>query len=133
MDESTGASESFQGITMTPGALRQANELKKADQNRGMSLRLYLEGKGCDGFFYGVAFDNVDPKDLHFPHGDIDLIVDPDAIEFVDGANIEWVDDERGKGFLVENPNHKKFRGKFYKRSTWQNKLKTKLELKSEK
>jgi len=133
MDENIEPSESFQGVKMTPEALRQANELNKTDQNRGMSLRLYLEGKGCDGFFYGVAFDNVDPNDIHFPQGDIDLIVDPDAIEFVDGAKIEWVDDERGSGFLVDNPNHKKFRGKFYKRSAWQDKLNTKLALKGKK
>ena len=30
-------------------------------------LRLYIEGKGCDGFIYGVTFDNKADDDLCFP------------------------------------------------------------------
>ena len=53
----------------------------------------------------------------------INIVVDPDTYTFCKGSVIEWVDDDRGQGFLVENPNHKKFRGKFYKRQSWQKAL----------
>ncbi len=110
-----------QNIFLSEQAAAKALQLAGADtQNTGLSLRLYIEGKGCDGFFYGVSFDQATPEDLHFPNQGVDLIVDPDTIEFVQGSTIDWVDDERGQGFLVANPNHRKFRGKFFKRSAWQ-------------
>jgi iron-sulfur cluster assembly accessory protein len=114
-------------IKMTEGALEQAICLRK-DQVawQDLHLRLFIEGKGCDGFYYGVSFDDVRPEDMRMSLGDFDLLVDPDTYEFVQGSLITWVDDERGRGFLVENPNHKKFKGKFYRRPAWQEKLKSK-------
>ncbi len=92
------------------------------------SLRLYIAGKGCDGFNYGVSFDTSKEDDARLPQvaadgWSVDLLVDPDTLKFVQGSQITWVDDERGKGFLVENPNHRKFRGKFYKRKDWEQRI----------
>jgi iron-sulfur cluster insertion protein len=90
----------------------------------GQSLRVYLAGKGCDGFEYGVSFDRQDAGDTVVPvTSDISVICDEKSLEFVQGSSIDWVDDERGRGFLVTNPNHKKFRGKFYKKTAWKDRL----------
>lgn len=90
----------------------------------GKDLRLYLAGKHCDGFEYGVAFDDREADDEIIPIGDsINLVCDLKTMEFVRGCTIDWVDDERGKGYLVTNPSHKKFRGKFFKKSEWKSKL----------
>lgn len=86
-------------------------------------LRVYIEGKGCDGFTYGVAFDDKLEDDLICDRHGFDVIVDKNSLSFLNQATIEWVDDERGTGFLVENPNHKKFRGKFFKYKRWKEKL----------
>jgi iron-sulfur cluster insertion protein len=124
--------QNYRGIELTERAAEMA--IKLAAENSeysGKVLRLYLDGKGCDGFFYGVSFDQPSPQDLKFSSNNTVIVVDSDSIEFVDGSNIDWVDDERGRGFLVENPNHRKFRGKFYKRSNWQTKLEEKLRQRS--
>ena len=108
-------------IAMTGEAVTQAQRLAADNPSwGGLPLRLYLEGKGCDGFYYGVAFDNHAEGDLTFPHEGVTLVVDPDTYTYVKGSKIVWVDDERGQGFLVENPRHTKFRGKFFKRKAWQ-------------
>jgi iron-sulfur cluster assembly accessory protein len=107
-------------ITLTNSGLKQALKLKQ--ENEG-DLRVYLDGKGCDGFFYGVSFDTRSDDDHVFSQEGIDLICDPESSKFVKGSEVEWVDDERGQGFLVNNPNHKKFRGKFYKRNNWEQRL----------
>ena len=86
-------------------------------------LRLYLEGKGCDGFYYGICVDEKEESDIClFQDSEqlVNIVVDPDTLPFVGGSSISWADDDRGRGFIVENPNHKKFRGKFYKRKKWQ-------------
>jgi iron-sulfur cluster insertion protein len=113
-------------VTLTENAVKQAVRLKNANGDlQSKSLRLYLEGKGCDGFYYGVSFDTATAVDIAFCSPDIDVIVDPETLGFVKGAIIDWIDDERGQGFIVENPNHRKFRGKFFKRQDWQARLGT--------
>ncbi len=108
-------------VFMSKLAVAKAKELvNQTPSYQGLALRLYIEGKGCDGFFYGITFDEASSEDLHFPHDGVDVIVDPDAIEFLVGAKIDWIDDERGKGFLVDNPEHRRYRGKFFKKSAWQ-------------
>ena len=108
-------------IILAPDAVVAA--LRFRDENtsfQGLDLRVYLSGKGCDGFEYGVSFDAREPEDRVFVvNKDLSLICDERTLEFVSGSTIIWVDDERGRGFLVENPGHKKFRGKFYKKSAW--------------
>ncbi len=90
------------------------------------SLRVYLEGKGCDGFFYGVSFDHKEADDIEIGKiagSELALISDPATLEFIRGSVIDWADDERGTGFIVENPKHSKYRGKFFKREIWKQKL----------
>ena len=107
-------------VILTDRAVKMAHRLQdESPKMRGLSLRLYVEGKGCDGFTYGVAFDDPLADDIHYPQGGIDLVVDPRSFKFVSGSSIEWVDDERGRGFLVDNPRHDDFKGKFYKKAAF--------------
>jgi len=111
-------------VTLTPAALAQAEHLAATEPAyQGKPLRLYLDGKGCDGFYYGVAFDETLPQDLVLTQGRVTLVIDPATLPFVEGSTIDWVDDERGRGFLVDNPQHKRFRGKFFKKKAWQERL----------
>lgn len=112
------------GIVMTPEALLKATDLK-LEQPDHFDLRLYLDGKGCDGFYYGVTFDRKNATDLVFDqqHGQVRIVVDPQTYIFVQGSTIDWVNDERGQGFLVANPRERQFRGKFFKRQVWQERL----------
>ena len=107
-------------ITLTARALQEAQRLfHDVEAYRGRPLRVYIEGKGCDGFYYGVSFDEKLPTDISYHQDGLAIIVDPDSIQFLENAVIDFIDDQRGRGFLVENPNHRKFRGKFYKTRKW--------------
>ncbi|NRA64359.1 MAG: hypothetical protein HRU19_07735 [Pseudobacteriovorax sp.] len=97
--------------------------LKMAQEDtEGNPFRLYIEGKGCDGFFYGIAFDQKREDDITIMT-EPELIIDKDSAVFCKNITITWVDDDRGRGFLVNNHDEKKFRGKFYKRKVWQDYL----------
>lgn len=105
---------------LSPEALAKAKELQEDfPRYRNLPLRLYIEGKGCDGFTYGVTFDGQEGEDFSFQQDGLTCVIDPKSYEFCKGSSIEWVDDERGTGFLVENPSQRKFRGKFFKRKSW--------------
>lgn len=122
-------SEPLPNLTLTSTAHAAALTLRQENSEwSGKVLRLYLCGKNCDGFEYGVAFDQPNVEDEIYQTGDLQVLLDPDSAEFCRGAVIDWVDDERGRGFTVSNPRHKQFRGKFYKKKHWQEKLLKKRE-----
>ena len=115
-------------VSFSEEALKNAIRLKEENKNwQNMPLRLYLYGKGCDGFFYGLSFDPKEEGDLAclVSEGEqsITVITDEKTHEFVDGSLINWGEHEGQQGFLVENPKHKRFRGKFYLRGFWRKRL----------
>ncbi len=103
-------------------ARRIAHESNFSDQK---PIRVYIDGKGCDGFYYGVAFSEQETNDLIGEQDGLTIICDQESHQFLRGSLVTWVDDTRGQGFLVENPNHRKFRGKFYRKKDWQERLTT--------
>ena len=104
--------------------LKKLHELETSEY-QGKCVRVYIEGKHCDGFTYGLSFDDFDSKqDNKWVVSDkISFIVDKPSIDFLQGCEIKWNDNELGKGFLITNPKQKEFRGKFYKREKWVKKL----------
>lgn len=109
-------------ISITPEAYKKAMDLRKNNKEyQGKGLRLYLDGKGCDGFYYGVSFDQKSKEDLYLEVEDLEILIDEETYYFCAGSTIKWlVHEELGEGFLVDNPDHRKFRGKFYKRKSFQ-------------
>ncbi len=94
-------------IQITPAAadiVRGLRQQQKLDDSYG--LRVYISGQTCSGFQYGMALDNTPrPTDTVFEQDGMKLLVDDTSIQYMEGATIDYVDDQRGKGFLVENPN----------------------------
>lgn len=111
-------------IQFTEKATQMVAELRASNPDwKNLNLRLYLSGKGCDGFEYGVCFDSHLDGDTTYEFKGFSLYVDKETLDFVQGSSIDWAETEEGKGFLVNNPNHKKFRGKFFKREGWREKI----------
>ena len=127
MDEQPAADSQEELLVMDEMACSKAAELiKSREDSQASSLRLFLDGKGCDGFYYGISFDKKKDDDLEFIQvcdSRVCVIVDPTTYEFVKGSAITWHKTEEMEGFLVENPRHKRYRGKFYKRGFWKEKL----------
>jgi iron-sulfur cluster assembly accessory protein len=53
-----------------------------------------------------MALDNKPTEtDFTFESEGLKVLVDDQSIQYMAGATINFIDDERGKGFMVENPN----------------------------
>jgi iron-sulfur cluster insertion protein len=90
-------------IEMTPEAAIKLRELQAGDPKRAL-LRLYVLGKTCCSYQYGLAFDETpDEADTVKDIGGIRVAVDQVSAPYCDGAKIEWVDGPEGTGFLVRN------------------------------
>lgn len=93
-------------VSLSPEAVRAIKELLNERNSEGGALRVYVAGRSCSGLQYGMALDNNPGEtDLIFETEGVKVVVDNQSIEYMRGSTIEFVDDERGKGFMVNNPN----------------------------
>ncbi|MCF7800882.1 MAG: iron-sulfur cluster insertion protein ErpA [Candidatus Marinimicrobia bacterium] len=77
---------------------------QKLDKNA--NLRIYVKGGGCSGFSYGMAFENeTDEQDKISESNGVRVIVDPVSIKYLEGVEIDWVENGMGGGFKFQNPN----------------------------
>jgi len=98
--------EKTDSVSLTPAACQAVRDLLVERKLEGYSLRVYVSGRTCAGLQYGMALDN-NPRetDLTFDTDGVSVLIDDQSILFMHGATIDFIDDARGKGFLVNNPN----------------------------
>jgi iron-sulfur cluster insertion protein len=97
-------------VSLTNSALTRINEIKQKPENQEKFLRVSISGGGCSGFQYIFELDN---KQLA---GDIKIaeensqtlaITDEVSLPFLNGAEIEFVQELGASYFKVNNPNAK--------------------------
>ncbi len=71
----------------------------------GKRLRIFIQGVGCSGFSYGFTFDDQREGDTTIEQGDLEVLIDHNSAPHLTGSTVDFVDDERGSGFTVDNPN----------------------------
>ncbi len=69
------------------------------------ALRVSVEGGGCSGFSY--KFDLVEanePDDIVIEKAGAKVLVDPVSLEYMDGSELDFIDNLMGQSFQVKNP-----------------------------
>jgi iron-sulfur cluster assembly protein len=93
-------------ISITETASEKVRELLASEDRQGQSLRVFVRGMSCSGPAYGMALDDsARPDDAVTELFGIKIVVDPASAEYVEGAEIDYVDSLMGKGFTINNPN----------------------------
>jgi iron-sulfur cluster assembly accessory protein len=91
-------------VTMTERAARRIGEILQAEP-AGAMLRISVEGGGCSGFQY--KFDIARAKgadDIVLSSDRATVLIDPVSVQYMAGAEIDFVDDLIGASFKVNNP-----------------------------
>lgn len=97
--------ETAMPVTVSARAARQIAKIIAAEA-RPMMLRLAVTGGGCSGFQYNFALDDAQADDdLVVEEGGVKVLIDSTSLEFLKGAEIDYVDDLIGAAFKVNNPN----------------------------
>lgn len=93
-------------LTVTPAALDKIRELLVARSLTDHALRVFVQGGGCSGLSYGMAFENqFYPQDNVVETDGVKLVIDPTSLAYLEGAEIDYVDSLMGGGFAINNPN----------------------------
>jgi Fe/S biogenesis protein NfuA len=71
----------------------------------GKHLRIYVQGGSKAEYEYGFTFDAPHSGDEVIRQDGIDLLVDRLSLMYMTGSTVDFVEDLRGSGFVVDNPN----------------------------
>ena len=95
-------------VTMTDRAARRIGEILRTEP-AGAKLRVSVEGGGCSGFQYKFDVERTAQADddIVVAHGTAAMVIDPVSLQYIAGAEIDFVDDLIGAAFKVNNPQAK--------------------------
>ena len=97
---------SEQLVSLTEAAAQKVVELRTREGKAEAALRLFVKSGGCSGFSYGLAFDDrIADDDRVEDHGGVPIVIDAFSVQYVGGAEIDYVDSLMGSGFAINNPN----------------------------
>ena len=93
-------------ITLTDSAASKVNELITAEGDDALGLRVAVRPGGCSGFSYEMFFDtDRADDDVIKGFGDIEVVVDPQSAQLLEGATLDYKDGLQDAGFAIDNPN----------------------------
>lgn len=92
-------------ITLTQNAITKLQDVLAEENNPALKLRVFVEGGGCSGMQYGFTMDedqSDDDYDLEF--SGIRVLIDSASGTYLQGAEIDWREDQYGASFSIKNP-----------------------------
>ena len=93
-------------LTLTDAAIEKVKFFATTmPDSTNKPLRIFVQGGGCSGFQYGFQFDEKKEGDNVIEQAGISVLVDPQSATYLKDATVNYVEDFRGAGFAVENPN----------------------------
>lgn len=97
-------------INVTETAAIRIADLLAEENKPDAGLRVFVQGGGCSGFQYGLMIDEGEgdqEADKVFEVNGVRLLVDPISLRYLNGAEVDFVDNNMGGGFTIKNPNAK--------------------------
>ncbi|RZO21699.1 MAG: iron-sulfur cluster assembly accessory protein [Candidatus Thioglobus sp.] len=94
-----------QGVTVTPPAKEKIAELLSGADQSQSAVRVFVSGGGCGGMNYGMTFaESVEETDrLIQDNSGCSIAIDPVALAYLEGAEIDFQDDGVSATFVFNN------------------------------
>jgi len=93
-------------IQFSERAAAKVKALMVAEGEDGLRLRVFITGGGCNGFSYGFTFDeSVAEDDAVVDREGVSMVVDAMSYPYLEGSEVDYVEDLNGAQFVVANPN----------------------------
>lgn len=97
-----------QVFTLTSAAIEQIKALLKKRQQPAIGIRIGVKTKGCSGLAYTLEYvDHQNPSDECVEQEGVRVMIAPEAVLFIVGTEMDFVQDKLQSGFVFINPNEK--------------------------
>lgn len=97
-----------QAITITDTAAQQVQALLAQRGKPAEGIRIGIKTKGCSGLSYTIEYaDAVNKFDEVVEDKGVKVLIDPKAVMFLIGSEMDYVEEKFKSGFVFVNPNEK--------------------------
>lgn len=95
-------------LTLTDSAAERVKTLMSSREAPAFGLRIAVSPKGCAGLAYSLDFaEEKGPLDEVVETKGVTLLIDPKAVMFLFGTELDYVEDPMQATFVFRNPNEK--------------------------
>lgn len=95
-------------ITLTDAAAERVRRLMDRSEKPVLGLRVGINTRGCSGLSYEVEYAEEQKKfEEVVEDKGVRIFIDPTAIMFLIGSEMDYVEDKFQSGFVFRNPNEK--------------------------
>jgi iron-sulfur cluster assembly accessory protein len=92
-------------ITLSESAAKRIAQIVAAEEGK-QALRVSVEGGGCSGFSYKFDLDGEPTQDdLVISRDNAKVLIDSMSVVYMEGSEIDFVDNLLGQSFQIKNPN----------------------------
>lgn len=95
-------------ITITDRAAQQVKFLLSKRGKESVGVRVGVKSGGCSGLSYVIEYaDNKNQFDETLEDKGVVVLIDPKAIMYLIGSEMDYVEEKFRSGFVFQNPNEK--------------------------
>ena len=92
-------------ITITQTAVAKLQDILAEENNPSLKLRVFVQGGGCSGMSYGFTLDDAQAEDdWELDISGVQVLVDSMSGGYLQGAEIDYREDQYGSSFAIKNP-----------------------------
>ena len=93
-------------ITLSENAAIRIKEIMSKAQNSAVGVRVGVKSGGCAGMSYIMEYTKeINPTDEMIEEKGVKLFIDPGAIMYLLGTEVDYKKDEFSSSFIFKNPN----------------------------
>lgn len=101
-------SSTKQILSITDAAASRIKELYAKRNKPSFGIRIGVKTGGCNGLKYKFEYaDEAKPLEQVISDKDITIVIEPNAVMYLIGTTLDYVDKEVKSGFVFVNPNVK--------------------------
>jgi len=95
-------------LSITPAATDRIRALLAARGKPSAGIKIGVRTKGCSGLSYTIEYaDAIEKFDEVVDAGEFKVLIDPKAVMFLIGTEMDYVEEKLKSGFTFRNPNEK--------------------------
>jgi len=95
-----------QVITLTDNAASRIKEIMSENENKSLGVRIGVKSGGCAGMSYIMEYaKEINPNDEVIENKGVKVFIDPGAIMYLLGTEMDYKKEEFTSSFIFKNPN----------------------------
>ncbi len=93
-------------VSLTDAAATHVRQLMETADSNVIGVRIGVKTAGCSGMQYDVQFANEQkPFEDKIEQKGVTVFIDPTAVMFLIGSEMDWHEDKFASHFVFNNPN----------------------------